>query len=47
MKGVMILASLVGLGFATWIGYILVNGVRERIATVNRRRRERNRRNGY
>lgn len=48
MKGVMILASLVGLGFASWIAYILINGVRRRIETVNNRRAERKRRsNGY
>jgi hypothetical protein len=32
------LTALVGLGFAAWIGFILVNGVRRRIQRINRER---------
>lgn len=36
MKGVYILTALVGLGFAAWIGFLVVNGTR---MFIERRRR--------
>lgn len=47
MKAVYVLTALVGLGLATWVAIILINGVRSRIATVNRRRKERIERDTY
>lgn len=48
MKVVTVLTAVVGLGLGTWICVILVNGMRKRIDTVNRRRQERkNRSDGY
>ena len=44
MKVVSVLAALVGLGLGTWICVILINGMRRRIETVNRRREERKKR---
>jgi hypothetical protein len=46
MKAVYVLTWLVGLGLGTWIAIILINGMRKRIATINRRRAERRNRNG-
>lgn len=39
MKGVYVLAALVGLGLGTWVTVIIINGVRTRIKTVNERKR--------
>lgn len=47
MKGVAILAAVLGLGLGTWVCIILINGMRKRIETINRRREERNKRDGY
>lgn len=48
MRVVSVLIALVGLGLGTWIAIILINGVRKRIETVNRRRADRKRRSdGY
>jgi hypothetical protein len=41
MKGFYVSAAFVGLAFASWIGFILINGMRKRIARINQDRRER------
>jgi len=46
MKGFYVTAAFVGLAFASWIGFILVNGARKRIARINQDRRERRSGNG-
>ena len=47
MRGVTIVAALAAVVLGTWVCVILINGMRKRIETVNRRRKERNDRNGY
>lgn len=48
MRVVSVLVALVALGLGTWVMVILINGVRKRIETVNRRRADRKRRSdGY
>lgn len=48
MKAVYITAGFVIVGAGAWILFILINGMRRRIETVNRRRKERKDRvNGY
>jgi hypothetical protein len=42
VKGVYVLTALVGLGFSTWIGIIIVRGVQGRIKRINNERRKNN-----
>lgn len=43
MKAVYVTAGFAIVGLSIWVAVILINGVRKRIATVNRRREERKR----
>lgn len=48
MKAVYVTAGFVIVGLGAWVCVILINGMRKRIETVNRRRAERKRRaNGF
>jgi hypothetical protein len=39
MRGVYIVGCLAGVGLATWLAIIIINGVRNRIKIVNERKR--------
>lgn len=47
MKAVYVTAGFAVVGLGTWVCVILINGMRKRIETINRRRAERKSRNGY